>query len=253
MKFFKRKAISEIDKRTKGAIVDSENITNKEDNTYSANIIDKKIAENVPDIEIPSNYNYSTEAPAGDIDSLAAFTSGKPGMTGSISLTKKASGTGSEIPAGWYNFIFTPHRTGINPAGGGDNANYGTIILTPLNFDGASWIVRRSGSTTAISQVKKMSTLSYSDFVVEAHAVSVSLSAYNSANYTATLYKSGYYPLCIASPAAFWYNQGGFTISPQRLDSRANGSCVLAYWGKNDANGATSNCTAYVDILWVKI
>ena len=73
-------------------------------------------------------------------------------MTGSISLAKKSSGVGSEIPAGWYNYYFAPHRSGI----GGDNPQYGTIILTPMNFAGASWILRRSNSTTAITEVKKI-------------------------------------------------------------------------------------------------
>lgn len=101
-----------------------------------------------------SNLNYSIEKPSGTIDDLAAFTSGKPGITGSISLTKKASGIGSEIPAGWYNFYFAPHRTGS----GGDNMNFGTILLTPMNFAGKSWILRRSSSANAISEVKSIIT-----------------------------------------------------------------------------------------------
>lgn len=99
-------------------------------------------------------FNYSIEKSSGTIDALAAFTSGKPGITGSISLTKKSSGIGSEIPAGWYNYYFAPHRTGV----GGDNGQYGTIILTPMNFSGKSWMLQRSNSTNTITGVKEILT-----------------------------------------------------------------------------------------------
>lgn len=101
-----------------------------------------------------SHLNYSIEKPSGTIDDLAAFTSGKPGITGSISLTKKSSGIGSEIPAGWYNYYFSPHRTGS----GGDNINYGNIILTPMTFSGKSWILRRASNATTITEVKAITT-----------------------------------------------------------------------------------------------
>lgn len=102
------------------------------------------------------NYNYSIEANSGTgtIDDLAAYTSGKPGMTGSINITKKSSGIGSEIAAGWYNFIFSPHRTGS----GGDNTNYGNIILMPMTGSGTSYILRRTSSATTISEVKPIIT-----------------------------------------------------------------------------------------------
>ena len=94
--------------------------------------------------------------------------------------------------------------------------------------------------------------ITYSSFVVQSHGLSVSYKAYNSGNNTATLTKSGYYPLGIVS-GTYNYTQTGFTISPTRIYNRANGSCTIAYWGKNDSNGATNNCTGYVDVLWVKI
>lgn len=100
-----------------------------------------------------NNFNYSIQADAGTIDDLAAFTSGKPGITGSISLTKKSSGVGSEIPGGWYNFYFSPHRSGV----GTDNPSHGNIILVPMTFSGLSWILRRSASTNTITEVKAIS------------------------------------------------------------------------------------------------
>lgn len=116
--------------------------------------IKSKIPTKTSQLTNDSHLNYSVEKPSGTIDDLAAFTSGKPGITGSISLIKKSSGTGSEIPGGWYNFFFSPHRTGS----GGDNMKYGTIILTPMTFSGKSWLLRRSSSATTISEVKSIAT-----------------------------------------------------------------------------------------------
>ena len=100
-------------------------------------------------VNIASNYMRS-EAVTGDIDRMQVVLAGKTGRTGSISLTKKDSGTGSQVPAGWYNYVFSPHRTGI----GGDNDSYGTTLIFPMTFSGNSYIVRRSSSKDAATEVK---------------------------------------------------------------------------------------------------
>lgn len=97
--------------------------------------------------------NYMTSyVTSGDIDALWVAVRNKHGATGSVSLTKKESGTGSEIPAGWYNFYYSPHRDGI----GNDSNMYGTIILTPMTFSGDSWILRVSNNASAVTEVKKI-------------------------------------------------------------------------------------------------
>ncbi len=100
-------------------------------------------------VNIASNYMRS-EAITGNIDEMQAALAGKTGRTGSISLTKKGSGTGSQVPAGWYNYIFSPHRTGI----GGDNDSYGTTLLFPMTFSGDTYIVRRQSRKDAATEVK---------------------------------------------------------------------------------------------------
>ncbi len=98
-------------------------------------------------------FMYSTETGTNmTIDGLAAYVSGKQGMTGSVYITKKSSGVGSAISTGWYNFFWSPHRTGR----GGDNTQFGTIILTPMTFDGSSWILHKRNSTTAIASVRRI-------------------------------------------------------------------------------------------------
>ena len=44
---------------------------------------------------------------------------------GSINTTASSKG----IPAGWYNFLYIPHKTGV---GGGDNHLYGTLLVFPM-------------------------------------------------------------------------------------------------------------------------
>lgn len=46
------------------------------------------------------NYSVDASVTSGTIDNLAVYTSGKPGLTGSVNLTKKSEGIGSEIPGG---------------------------------------------------------------------------------------------------------------------------------------------------------
>lgn len=97
---------------------------------------------------------YVTAAPCSDgtIDDLYLQRRGTSGGVGSIYLTKKSSGVGSSIPSGWYNYFYSPHRTGI----GEDNPSYATIILTPMTFSGGSYIVRCSGN--AVAEVKPILT-----------------------------------------------------------------------------------------------
>lgn len=96
---------------------------------------------------------YTTAALCtGTIDDLYSQRSGTSGGVGSISLIKKSSGVGSSIPGGWYNYFYSPHRTGI----GDDNPAYATIILTPMTFSGGSYIIRCSSN--AVVEVKPILT-----------------------------------------------------------------------------------------------
>jgi hypothetical protein len=98
---------------------------------------------NVSSFTNDSKYCYAAMQ-TGSIDDLYSQRKDTPGGVGSISLTKKSSGTGSEIPAGWYNYAYLPHRVG-GPTG--DNGNYGTILLFPMTFIGTSYIVQCAGGS----------------------------------------------------------------------------------------------------------
>lgn len=57
-------------------------------------------------------------------------------MGGSIWTTTSSLGLG----AGWWNFLYIPHRTGLD----GDNISYGTLLVTPLlENNGVLYIIHR--------------------------------------------------------------------------------------------------------------
>ena len=73
------------------------------------------------------------------------------GAMGSISINT-AYGI---IPTGWYNFIWSPHRTGgMNGNADGDNCNYGNLLLLGMNNTNGIYRVRVSGAT--IQQVERL-------------------------------------------------------------------------------------------------
>ena len=59
---------------------------------------------------------------------------------GSINTTTTSCG----IPAGWYNFLYIPHRTGI----GSDNYNYGNLLVFPMTQTNTYFYkIQMSGAT----------------------------------------------------------------------------------------------------------
>ena len=74
------------------------------------------------------------------------------GATGSVNITTAFTKNNVTISAGWYNFIYSPHRSGGNNGQeSGDNTNYGTLILNTMNAsynDAATYILRVSNSST---------------------------------------------------------------------------------------------------------
>lgn len=68
------------------------------------------------------------------------------GATGSFSLNTAYTRDGITIPTGWYNFIFSPHRTGgLNGGANGDNTNYGNLILMGMTGTRKVYKIRVSG------------------------------------------------------------------------------------------------------------
>lgn len=91
------------------------------------------------------------------VDGLVGEVRFSSGCMGSASInTAYTSGT-ITIPTGWYNFIYTPHRSGgANGSASGDNANYGNLFLLGMNNTNGQYLIRVSSS--AIAEVIKLQT-----------------------------------------------------------------------------------------------
>lgn len=114
-----------------------------------------------PSTYTPSAHNQSwstiTDKPAlmesGDysaetIEALLKRVQGISPRMGSCCLTKD-----THVANTWWNFIYTPHRTGF----GGDNSEYGTLLLFPMVGAGSSYIVR-AGKDGVVKEIRKIYT-----------------------------------------------------------------------------------------------
>lgn len=76
------------------------------------------------------------------------------GCMGSFNLTTAyTASAGGSIATGWYNFIYSPHRSGgANGAASGDNHSYGTLILCGMTMSSQMWRVREASNAIAESR-----------------------------------------------------------------------------------------------------
>ena len=89
------------------------------------------------------------------------------GAKGSIEIKTKYTSetTKEEIPTGWYNFDYTPHRVGgLNGAANSDNHNYGTLILMGMTVNAQHWRIRVTSG--AIAECRRI--YNYGDIVTRA-------------------------------------------------------------------------------------
>ena len=92
----------------------------------------------------------SYEASATTLQDLVNNVRYSSGCMGSVNLTTNYSATGGTILAGWYNFIYSPHRSGgRNGTAVGDNCDYGTLLLTGMTVGSAHWRIRVSNGSIA--------------------------------------------------------------------------------------------------------
>lgn len=79
------------------------------------------------------------------------------GCMGSVSINTAYTKNGTTIPTGWYNFIYSPHRSGGNSgAASGDNCNYGTLILSGMTMSAGPFFIQVNGG--AVQSVKLISS-----------------------------------------------------------------------------------------------
>lgn len=88
------------------------------------------------------------------VDGLVGEVRFSSGCMGSASIGTAYTKGSITIPTGWYNYIYSPHRSGgANGAASGDNCNYGNLLLMGMTVSGA-YLIRVSSSS--ISEVKML-------------------------------------------------------------------------------------------------
>ena len=91
-------------------------------------------------------------AAAATVDGLVTELRYSSGCMGSASIGTAYTKGSVTIGTGWYNFIYSPHRSGgANGAASGDNCNYGNLLLMGMTVSGA-YLIRVASA--AIQEVK---------------------------------------------------------------------------------------------------
>lgn len=99
-------------------------------------------------------------ASATTIPNLANELRFSSGCTGSVNIGTAYTKGSVTIPTGWYNFFFSPHRSGgVNGSASGDNCNYGTILLSGMTVSGL-YRIRVQGSSDYVAELEKVYTSS---------------------------------------------------------------------------------------------
>lgn len=105
--------------------------------------------------------NFNSENASGyTIDSFWVSLLYYSGCVGSVYLSKKSSGVGSDIIEGWYNFVYMPYGNGASVAG---FRSYGSIILTPMTMSTSSWVLRVTNSSSTVTEAVKLTKYSIAD------------------------------------------------------------------------------------------
>lgn len=98
--------------------------------------------------ELPLNYAMIADdfSPSdGSVATLINTVRYKGACCGSANITSE-----SKISNNWYCFIWIPHRSGGQS--GGDNMNYGVLLLYPMTFTGSYGYVIRYQNGSLIYQ-----------------------------------------------------------------------------------------------------
>ena len=130
---------------------------------------------------VPESGDFSADT----LEDLLKSVQGKSPRMGSTNLTKD-----TRVYNSWYNFIYIPHRDGI----GGDNMDYGTLVLFPMVFNGESAIIRAGKDGTVESIYTLYSSRNISEASVN-HANSAGQLDISAGSSTQPIYFNGGKPV----------------------------------------------------------
>ena len=119
---------------------------NKSGDTMTGSLALKKTSYNYNNGAIPGTKQATSNTIADLINELR-YTNGQ---MGSVNITTAYTLNNKTIATGWYNYLYIPHRIGgIDGGADGDNANYGTLILTGMTMSTPMYAIRYSSSGIA--------------------------------------------------------------------------------------------------------
>jgi hypothetical protein len=133
----------------------------------------------------------SYAAAANTIPDLLTELRYSSGCMGSVSISTAYTSGAITIAAGWYNFLYIPHRSGgVNGVASGDNCNYGTLLLMGMTVNNACYRIRYASSTVAevarISDSNSYSSIADGRYVNIGGDTMTGLISYKTTNYTST-------------------------------------------------------------------
>lgn len=105
------------------------------------------LSNSINSINTNLSYKYfASEGTGNNVLTLINNLKNGHGQCGSVSLTSSTTVGSVTVNAGWYNFLWVPHRSGGT---GGDNNQYGTLVLFPMTFSNVSYICRYANEQVA--------------------------------------------------------------------------------------------------------
>lgn len=109
----------------------------------------------------------SYQATATTIAALVDEVRMSSGVMGSAEIKTAYTNGGITIAAGWYNFIYAPHRSGgINGSTSGDNCSYGTLLLAGMTVANCFFRIRiNGGSITEVTKIRETKTTNADNLV----------------------------------------------------------------------------------------
>ena len=127
--------------------------------------------------QIKTSFNSSVamgsyQASATTIANLVDEVRYSSGVMGSANISASYTNGNVTIPSGWYNFIYSPHRSGgVNGTATGDNCNYGSLLLMSMTADNGMFKIRvSSGAIGSVRRIGLLTAGEEQDYVTETGA-----------------------------------------------------------------------------------
>lgn len=210
----------------------------------------------------------SCESGANTVPALCEELRYSSGCAGSVNITTAYTLDGVTVNAGWYNYLWIPHRSGgVNGAAYRDNCNYGTLFLSPMTtFSGESYIVRFSAGS--ISLLKSLvdsynissQSVSYATNSGSTNGHTVNKDVPSNAVFTDTTYPINYKAVDANIASKFRTETKGDTANGDYISTiRTNDASVTGFpqygaglaFGRSDTHGYILPAYASTGEFWV--